>query len=103
MNRFNEFNIEPSARGFEGDKIGIERVLNQEITILDYKVEDSKIQKYKEMGAGKCLYLQIIYKSEKRIIFTSGTALMEVIQKIPPERFPFITTIIKENRRYLFS
>jgi hypothetical protein len=87
----------------EGDRIDIERVFNQEITVSDYKIEDTKISGYKEKGADKCLYLQILYKGEYRIVFTSGKALMEAIEKIPKEKFPFTTIIIKDNKKYKFT
>jgi hypothetical protein len=103
MTKFSDLNIEYTSKGFEGDSISIERLLNQEISVLDFKIEDSKIEKYKNKGAGKCLYLQILHKNEKWVIFTSGSALMEVIQKVPRTCFPFNTTIIKENRTYKFT
>lgn len=103
MIRFKDLNIEYTAKSFEGEKISMDRVLNQEITIVDFKIQDSKIPGFLERGAEKCLYLQIRYKGELRVIFTGGSALIEVIQKVPQKEFPFITTIIKENKRFLFT
>lgn len=103
MTQFSDLNIEYTTKGFEGDKISMDRILNQEITVVDFKIEDSKIEGYKEKGVEKCLYLQISYKNELRVIFTGGSALIEMIQKVPRERFPFTTIIKKENRRFLFT
>lgn len=103
MTQFSDFKIECSSKCLEGDKIGIDRIFNQEITVQDFKIEDTKISGYKDKGVGKCLYLQILYRGEQRVIFTSGTALIEVIQKVPRESFPFTTVIIKENKRYKFT
>lgn len=103
MTSFKDLNIVYTAKSFEGDKISIDRILNQEITVVDYKIEDSKVKSFQERGADKCLYLQIRYKGELRVLFTGGSALLEVIQKVPAEGFPFTTTIIKENKRFIFT
>lgn len=103
MTQFSDLNIEYSSKSFEGDKIDIERIFNQEITVQDYKIEDTKYTGYKDKGANKCLYMQILYKGEKRVVFTGGTALIEVIKKVPRDKFPFTTIIIKENKRYKFT
>jgi hypothetical protein len=101
MNRFNEFNIKFTSRAFEGDKIKVSRILNKEITVHDYKIEDSKV--FKDRGTGKCLYLQISLNNEKHVVFTGASALIEMIQQVPKEGFPFLSTIVQENERYKFS
>jgi hypothetical protein len=103
MYKFSQFDIKPIEREFEGDKIRMEKILNREIIIHDFKIEDSKIKEFKEKGNEKCLYLQIAYKNEMYIIFTSSGSLMQVIQQIPRDKFPFTTTIIKENQRFEFT
>lgn len=101
MNNFNQFNIPPPAKGFEGDKIKIKKLLGRKIVVHDFTIEDSKI--FKEKGSGKCLKLQISIDDEKHVIFTSASGLIEVIQQIPENGFPFTTTIIGENDRFIFS
>jgi hypothetical protein len=101
MKRFNEFKIKPPARTFEGDKIKIAKILGREIIVYDFRIEDSKC--FADRGSGKCLYLQITFNQEKRIVFTSAGALIEVIQQIPHEDFQFTTTIIQDNERFLFT
>jgi hypothetical protein len=50
------------------------------------------------------LYLQIEFKSEKRVVFTSSPYLQGMIEQVPGESFPFRATIIKdENGRYEFT
>lgn len=44
MNQFKNFNIHAELNSFTGDKIKIEKVLNREIKVLDFKIEDSKIK-----------------------------------------------------------
>lgn len=100
MNNFKQFNIKPESKGFEGDKIKIDRVMNKQIVVEAFKIEDSK---YKDKGSGKCLHMQIHVDNTKRVLFSGSSNLMEMIQKVPAEGFPFTTTIVKENDRYCFS
>lgn len=99
MNCFKDFGIKPQSKAFEGDKIKIDRVLNKEIEIHDYKIEQSKYEK----GNGKCLYMQILVDGEKRLLFTGSTTLMDMIQQVPAEKMPFKATIVKENERLQFT
>ncbi len=101
MNNFSQFNIQASKICFEGDKIKMSRILNKEIIVYHFKIEDSKV--FKERGSGKCLQMQIAVNGQKHVIFTGASGLIEVIQKIPETGFPFTTTIIEENDRYKFS
>ncbi len=97
MNNFNDFNIVTQVKKFIGDKIPIKKVLNQTISILDYKVEPSKLKEGTE-----CLHLQIEKSGEKRIIFTGSKNMIEQIKQVPGGKFPF-TTVIKENDYYEFT
>jgi hypothetical protein len=103
MNRFSQFNIKIPERGFEGDKIKISRVLNREIVVHHYKIEDSKVKVYQEKGSGKCLHLQISFNNEMHVLFTGSRVLIESIKQIPENQFPFTTTIIEENSRFIFT
>lgn len=99
MNNFKDFQIPSSQKGFIGDKIKIDRILNREITVLDYKIEKSKF----ENGSGKRLCLQIAIGQTKHIVFTGSTGLMEQIEKVPKDKMPFVTTIVRENERFEFT
>jgi len=103
MNKFNQFGLKPPARGFEGDKLKISKILNREIVVHDFRIEDSKIDAFRKQGSGKCLILQISFNGEKHILFTSGSSLIDVIQQIPETGFPFTTTIIQDNDRFNFT
>lgn len=96
MNNFKELGIKYESKSFLGDKIKVERVLNKEITVYDYKIEPSKFK-------GLCLHLQIQKDGIYHVIFTSSGALREMIQQISPEKFPFKTTIVKENGHFEFT
>ena len=65
--------------------------------------EESKVKEFKEKGSGKCLHLQIEINSEKRIVFTSSSGLLDAIEQIPEEGFPFTTTVIRDNDRFMFT
>jgi hypothetical protein len=101
MNSFSQFNIQYTAKSFEGDKIKMSRILNRQIVVHAYKIEDSKM--FKDRGTGKCLYLQISFDNVKHVVFTGSSGLIEVIQQIPENDFPFTTTIIEENEKYKFT
>jgi hypothetical protein len=103
MNRFDQFNITINAKSFVGDKIKISKILGKEIVIHDWKIEDSKVNAFKERGCDKCLHLQISINGEKHIVFTSSCGLLEAIQQVPKTGFPFTTIIIEENDRYKFN
>jgi hypothetical protein len=99
MKSFKQFNIQVTSKSFEGDKIKIDRVLNKEIIVHAFKIEDSKFEK----GNGKCLYLQIHVDNAKRVLFTGSASLMEMIKQVDKNDFPFTTTIVRENERFQFS
>lgn len=101
MKKFSDLGVKPSVKKFTGNKIEISEVLGKEIIVEDFKIEDSKI--FKTKGRDKCLHLQIRLNGEPRVIFTSGSMLMDVITKIDELSFPFQTTIIEKNKRLEFS
>jgi len=101
MNSFSQFNIATASKNFEGDKIKMSKILNREIVVHAFKIEESKV--FKERGTGKCLHLQISFNNEKHIVFTGSSGLIEVIEQVPASGFPFTTTIKQENERFLFT
>ena len=101
MNDFAQFNITVTSKRFEGDKVKMSKILNKKIVVHDFKIADSKA--FPDRGSGKCLHLQISFNDEKHIVFTSASALIEVIQQIPEKGFPFSTTIVEENERFKFT
>lgn len=101
MNSFSQFNIKTPERGFEGEKIKISKVLNREIVVHRFRLEDSKV--FKKSGAEKCLHLEIAIEGKKHVLFTGAIGLIETIKQVPESGFPFTTTIIEENDRYMFT
>lgn len=100
MKKFSELGVEGLKNLFVGDKIKIVKILNCEIIVHAYKIEDSKFPKNK---SGKVLTLQIEIDSEKKIIFTGSDVLLSQIQQIKDEDFPFIATIVKNNEHFEFK
>ena len=98
MNNFKDFGIKPEITAFSGDKIKINRVLNIPITVLDYKIEDSKAK-----PGTKLLTLHIKKEGTMHIIFTGSKVLTQMIQRVPENGFPFQTTIIKQNESFEFT
>lgn len=98
MKKFKDFGIKTPLQSFVGDKIKIDRIINREITVYDFRVEDSKYGSNR-----KCLYLQIGIGDLKYVVFTGSTVLIETIQQVPKTEFPFATTIVKDNERFEFS
>lgn len=96
MKTFKDFGITTDNKGFKGDKIKIERILNREVTVQAFKIVDSQFK-------GKCLHLQILLNNTSHVVFTGSVNLMDMIQQVKQEDFPFTTTIVKENERYDFT
>jgi hypothetical protein len=102
MTNFADLNIKTVITNFVGNQIKIKKVLGKQIEILAFKIRKSIY--YEEKGKPECLYLQIKYDDEKRVIFTSGVKLIADIKEVPEDKFPFNTTIIEnEDGMYLFT
>ncbi|MCZ8021194.1 MAG: hypothetical protein O9302_00245 [Cyclobacteriaceae bacterium] len=98
MKNFSDFNIKPKTHQFVGEKIQVQKLFNLPIQVLDYKVEPSKQKKGTEL-----LTLQIIKGTEKRIVFTGSTVLIDQIKRVPEDGFPFNTIIRGDNDYYEFT
>lgn len=98
MKSFKDFNIKPKISSLVGDKIKIERVLNREITVTNYKVDDSKVNENT-----KFLTLEFQMAGNKHILFTGSVYLIQMIEEVPKGGFPFKTIIVKENENYEFT
>ena len=95
MHKFSDFATEDV---FEGDKLSIDEVLNNEVEIINFKINQSKFQK----GTGKCLTIQVELNNEKRVIFTGSEVLMKQFEKYKDE-LPFVATIKKIDKYYTLS
>ena len=83
----------------DGSKVKIDDILNKEILITGYKLRNSK---YERENTPKCLTLQFRIGDKKYIIFTGSNVLIDQIEKYRHE-IPFVTTVKKINRYYIFT
>lgn len=100
MNKFSDLNIETRKDYFSGDKIKILKILNKEIIVHNYKLNDSR---FKNSNSDKCLYIQIEKDGERFVLFTGSKILADAIKQVQKESFPFTTTITKEGEAFQFN
>lgn len=93
MKKFSEFSKE---KILDGEKIRLDDVLNQEITVIGYSIKSSKLKE------GKYLTLQIKLNEEKHVLFTGSLVLIDQIEKYK-DQIPFMVTIRKINKYYSFT
>lgn len=96
MKSFSDFAIVPEKKGFTGDKIKIDRVLNIPIIVHRYEIVPSKY-------GGDRVDLQIEKDKTFHLLWSSSKPLIEMIQKVPSDSFPFSTTIVKRDEQFVFT
>jgi hypothetical protein len=95
MNNFKDFGIKPKVSNqFVGDKISLNRLVNVEIVVHDFKIEESK-----HKPGTQCLTMQIEKAGEKRVVFSGSKGLISQITQVPKQNFPF-KTVISMNDKY---
>jgi hypothetical protein len=99
MKNFKDFKIAAAVAGFVGTKIQMNRILNVPVTIIDYRIEESKYPGKFE----KCLWMQISVDQSKHVVFSGSKFLIGAIQQIPKTECPFLTTIVRDNDRFQFT
>jgi hypothetical protein len=95
---FKELGIAPVTKGFVGDKISINAVLNMEIIVERFQVGPSKFE-----GKEDRLDMQIIFEGKQRVLWISSKTLIDMISQVPQNKFPFKTKIIMNNKRPEFT
>lgn len=101
VRKFSELNIQPEYNNFVGKKIEVEEILNKEIRLMAFRVEESKYKDTpKYSGNGKCLCLQIQYEGQMRVVFTGSVVLQGMIARVA--EFPVDATIVKEGKAFKF-
>ena len=95
--KFSDFAKEPEL--LDGSKIKIEAVLNKEILVTGYRVQESKFNK---SNNPKCLTIQIIMDDTKHVIFTGSKVLIDQMERYKDE-IPFIAIIKKIDKYYTFT
>lgn len=92
--RFSEFGDEDQP--LEGEKRGLDQVLNREILVTDFRVARSK---YNERNY---LTIQFSNGGDTHVLFTGSEVLINQIEKYK-DKIPFYTTIIKRGRYFTLS
>jgi len=100
MKLFSELGIKVDSTPMLGEKIKINRIINKEIEVLDYEINESK---YQEKSGRECLKLQIRYEDEQRVIFTGSAMLIRTIKKMDKQQLPFSTIITEQDRFFYFT
>ena len=98
MFKFSDLGIKTNENANTKKKIDVDDVLNMEIIVHRFKIENST----KKVGT-KFLTLQIEYENNKRVVFTGSKILQEQIEQVPENKFPFKTTIKKNDKRLEFT
>lgn len=99
MKTFSELGIKDEKKRFIGTKVDVFDIFNQEIEVHAFKVEPSTIGK----DYDKCLHLQFKMNDNMHVAFIGSKNLVDTIEQVKPEDFPFKTTIRKKDKRYLFT
>ena len=100
MRQFKELGIAPPVQGFSGDKIKISKILNKNIVVHAFRIVNSR---FEQKGNGKCLHIAIEFGGSRHVVFTGSVTLQEMLNKVPPNDFPFETVITQENERFEFT
>jgi len=97
MKQFSDFAEEQV--GLEGEKLRLDDIINCEMVVSGYRVNDSKY------NHGHCLTIQFCYPEkpeEKFILFTGSGVLTSQMEKYGHE-IPFMATIRKVERYYTLT
>lgn len=97
--RFTDFNTH--FKVFDGKKISIELILNQEILIKSFKIGNSKY-KTKEYATVQFNNLNSENGSENFIFFTGSGVIIDQLNQ-NKEHLPFLTIIRKIDKYYTLS
>ena len=97
MKRFSDFAKDENI--MDGNKLKLDDILENEITILGYRVKDSK---YNKNSSDKCMTLHFKIGDTNYITFTGSSVLIDQMEKYKDE-LPFIAKIIKVDKFYTFS
>ncbi len=100
MKKFSDLGIKVESDNFDGNKISVDNLLNRNITVLGYRIDQSK---YPKPGADKCLCIHIEVSGTRHVVFTGSRILRETLLMVSESDFPFTAKIVKENRRLEFK
>ena len=100
LKSFKSLNVPMPSIGFEGTKIDIQELIDRDIILHDFKIEDSKFPK---PGKEKCLHLQVAIGEIKYVSFTPTLRLIRQATSIEKGQLPITTKIIRAGKSLEFS
>ncbi len=105
VKKFKDLNIEmvkPESEGYIGDFLPVEKILGKPFIIQHWKIIPSK---FTNSGNGLCLWLQVLYRDELRVITTNSVPLQLTMQKrVTKAMLPMETSItIDEHKAFQFN
>lgn len=100
MNKFKDLNIKTHTDHLIGEKIKISKILNKDIVVTGFKIDQSKYPKNK---SGKCLCIQFDVDGEQRVVFTGSDVLISIMEQVKKEDLPIETKIVQEGEHYEFK
>jgi len=100
MQNFSQLNIKTNAQAsLIGEKININQIIDREIVVHKYNLKPSKFPKE---NYDKCLHVQIEFKGQPRVLFSTSRYLIDQIEQAK-DLLPFKTTIVEQDRKLLFT
>ena len=94
---FSDFAEEPEH--LEGNKIRIDEILNKQLTVINFRVSESKFSKNNN---GKYITIQVEIENQNKVIFTGSAILTKQCEKYK-NHMPFNAQIIRQNNYYTFK
>ena len=83
----------------DGAKLKIDDILNKEITVIGFRVKDSKFIK---ANAPTCLTIQFMLGEERHVVFTGSQVLLDQCKSYESE-LPFVTTVKRIEKYFSFT
>jgi hypothetical protein len=78
----------------------MEDILDQQIIIHDYRIVPSK---FPDKAYDRCLHLQIELDGKKFVAFSGSKNLVVHIEQVQREDLPIETTIVKKDKKLMFT
>ena len=97
MKQFSDFSKEENR--LDGDKVKLDSILDEEITIFGFTLAKSNFSKNK---SGQYITVQFSRDKDKQVFFSGSDVIIDQLQRYKDE-IPFKTTIKKINKYYTLS
>ena len=100
LKKFSDLNVKVNKpKVLSGQKQPLRYVLDKQITVYGFEIKPSKYPNKSE----NCLKMQYKHEDKMYVAFSIAKHLMQILQTLPEDAFPFTTTIINKNEIYEFT